>query len=88
MTTYDISNADAVNASFQQIIDANPDGVRNVPEFKTFGEMFFHLLTDNNRRLYHWVYPPRTFGGTEADERAHRIEGAILARQERMGFYD
>ena len=81
MIIYDISD---INATFEQMIKNKSGEVRNSPEIKEFGKLFWVQLSENNRNLYRWVFPPRTFEGSTGPDH----EGKILARQERAGWYD
>ena len=81
MIFYDISD---VNATFKQMIQEKSGQVHESLEIKEFGKLFWSQMSDENRKLYHWVWPPRSFAGQGGKD----YEGMILARQERAGWYD
>lgn len=81
MIIYDLSD---VNETFKNMVQTKDGDVRNSPEIEQFGKLFWAQLNDDNRKLYHWVFPPRRFGGHMGAD----YEGKILARQERAGWYD
>ena len=82
MEFIDISNPAAINAAFKAYA-LEGFGAENA-EVELFGRMFWRDLTAENRKLYHWVWPPRR--PTRVDEAAHYWEGRILARQEEMDW--
>ena len=81
MIIYDISD---VNQTFKQMIQDKSGEVRNSIEIEQFGKLFWAQLNDDNRKLYHWVFPPRNLACSTGID----YEGRILARQERAGWYD
>lgn len=79
---FDISDSNAINASFRAILDMDYDtpGRREMAE--TFGRMFFAQLTDENKAFWKWCFKStKVIANSTA---MGDCEGRILARQERM----
>jgi hypothetical protein len=80
---FNITTPDDINTEFSQMVKTGFD--EESVEVQAFGRLFWKELSTKNQKLYHWVFPPKTF---RFDEDAHKAEGAILSRQEDSGMYD